>query len=79
MLNGHTFYYLVKDFGVMAKVYDESSAALEENQSIAENEELWGKTRVEMGLEAFKEVEIRSVVTGVNATITQCSKALEFG
>lgn len=39
-LNGPTFYYLVKDFGFMVKVYDESSAALEENQNIAENEEL---------------------------------------
>lgn len=66
MLSGPTFPYLIKDFWVRAEVYDENSATLEENQKIVENEELRGKTRAEMGLEDFKEVEIRSAVMGVN-------------
>lgn len=51
MMNGSTFPYLVKDFWVMAEVYNESSYALEECQKIAENEKLRGKTKAEMGLE----------------------------
>ncbi|CAL5213821.1 unnamed protein product [Lathyrus oleraceus] len=70
MMNGPTFPYMVKDFWVRAEVYDESSATLEENQKIVEKEELGGKTRAEMGLEDFKEVEITLVVMGVNVTIT---------
>lgn len=30
-----------------------------------------GKSRIEMGLEEFKEEEIRSVVMGINVTVTQ--------
>lgn len=65
MLNGPTFPYLVKKIWVRAEVYDESDVALEETQKIVENEELKGKSRVEMGLEEFKEVEIRSTLWGL--------------
>ncbi|XP_050902473.1 uncharacterized protein LOC127114014 [Lathyrus oleraceus] len=71
MLNDPTFPYLINDFWVRTKVHDESAVALKENQKITESEELKGKIRVEMGLEDFKEVEIRSTVMGVNMTITQ--------
>lgn len=50
MMNGHTFPYLVKDFWVKAEVCGESPSDLKENQKIAENEELGGKTRAEIGL-----------------------------
>lgn len=55
----------------MTEVYDESYTALEENQKIAKNRKLKGKSIVEMGLEEFKEVEMRYVVMGVNVSITQ--------
>ncbi|XP_050878186.1 uncharacterized protein LOC127082005 [Lathyrus oleraceus] len=64
MLNGPTSPYLVKDLWVKDGVYDECSVALD-------NGKLKGKSRAEMGLEEFKEVEIRYVVMGVNVTITQ--------
>lgn len=71
MLNGPTFSYLVKDLWVRAEVYIESSVALEENQNIAKNKKLKEKSRIKMGLEESKEVEIRHVIMGVNVTITQ--------
>lgn len=63
MLNSSTFPYLVKDFWVRAEVYDESFNALEKNYKITENRKLKGKSRVEMGLEEFKEMEISLRVT----------------
>lgn len=50
MLNGPTFSYLVKDFRVRAKVYDESLTAFEECQKITQNEELEGKKREGMSV-----------------------------
>lgn len=71
MMDDPTFSFLVKDLRVRVEVYDDNSAALEENQKIFRNEEIREKTRDELGLKAFKEVGIISVVMGVNVTITQ--------
>jgi len=71
MLNGPTYVELVKDFWVRAEVYDEEASMNEEIQEVINNPGLKGKTREEMGLEAFKETEIRSAVMGVPITITE--------
>ena len=60
----------LKYFWVRAEVYDEEAAKLEEIQKIAENPRLKGKTRVQMGLEEFKEIEVRSAMMGIRVTIT---------
>lgn len=70
MLNGPTFPYLIKDLWVRAKVYDKDVAVIEEIQKFAKNEKIKGKSRAEMGLSKFKEVEIRYVVIRVKVTIT---------
>jgi len=71
MLNGPTYVELVKDFWVRAEVFDEDSSISEEIQAVINDPSLKGKTREEMGLEAFKETEIRSAVMGVPITITE--------
>jgi len=71
MLNGPTYVELVKDFWVRAEVYDEEASMNEEIQAVINDPSLKGKTREEMGLEAFKETEIRSAVMGVPITITE--------
>jgi len=71
MLNGPTYVELVKDFWVRAEVYDEEALMNEEIQAVINNPGLKGKTKEEMGLETFKETEIRSAVMGVPITITE--------
>jgi len=71
MLNGPTYVELVKDFWVRVEVYDEEASMNEEIQAVISNPSLKGKTREEMGLETFKETEIRSAVMGVPITITE--------
>lgn len=71
MLNGPTFPYLVKYFQVRVEVFDEGVAAIEESQKIAENKDFKGKSRDEMGLNQFKEMEIKSVFMGVEVTTSQ--------
>jgi len=71
MLNGPTYVKLVKDFWVRAGVYDIDSAKVEELQAMARDPSLRGKTRKEMGLEPFRQTEIRSVVMGIPITITE--------
>lgn len=66
MLNGSTYPCLVKDFWVRVEVYNEGAIAFEESHKITRNEDLKGKSRVEMGLDEFKEVKIRFVVIGVD-------------
>ncbi|XP_058786331.1 uncharacterized protein LOC131660967 [Vicia villosa] len=70
MLNRATFPYLVKDFWVRAEIYDGDVAAIEEIHKVTNNRELKGKSRDEMGLPEFKEVEINYELMGVDVTIT---------
>jgi len=71
MLNGPTYVKLVKDFWVRAEVYDLEAAKAEELQAVTRDPSLRGKTRKEMGLEPFRQTEIRSVVMGIPITITE--------
>jgi len=60
MLNAPTYVKLVKDFWVRAEVYDIDAAKVEELQAVASDPSLRGKTRKEMGLEPFRQTEIKS-------------------
>lgn len=71
ILNGLAYPYLVKDLWVRAKVYDEIVTSLEERGKIVAYKTNRGKSIAKMGLKDFKEVEIKSVVMGVDVTITQ--------
>ena len=71
MLNGPTYVTLVKDFWIRAEVYDVEVALNEEDKAMIRNPSLRGKTRQEMGLESFKQTEIRSTVMGIPVTITE--------
>jgi len=71
MLNGPTYVKLVKDFWVRAEVYDVDAAKVEELQAVARDPNLRGKTRKEMGLEPFRQTEIRSSVMGIPITIIE--------
>ena len=64
MLNGPTYVTLVKDFWVRAEVYDVDAAKDEELKAVIRDPSLRGKTRQEMGLESFRQTEIRSSVMG---------------
>ena len=71
MLNGPTHVTLVKDFWVRAEVYDVEAAKEEEIKAVIRDPSLKGKTRQEMGLDSFKQTEIRSSVMGIPITITE--------
>ena len=71
MLNGPTFVMLVKDFWVRAEVYDVDAAKDEELKAVIRDPSLRGKTRQEMGLESFRQTEIRSSVMGIPITIIE--------
>ena len=71
MLNGPTYVMLVKDFWVRAEVYDVDAAKDEELRAVIKDPSLRGKTRKEMGLESFRQTEIRSTVMGIPITITE--------
>jgi len=71
MLNGPSYVKLVKDFWVRAEVYDLEAAKAEELQAVTTDPCLRGKTRKEMGLEPFRQTEIRSTVMGIPITITE--------
>jgi len=71
MLNGPTYVTLVKDFWVRAEVYDVDAAKDEELKAVIKDPSLRGKTRKEMGLESFRQTEIRSFVMGIPITITE--------
>jgi len=64
MLNGPTFVTLVKDFWVRAEIYDVDAAKDEELKAVIRDPSLKGKTRKEMGLESFRQTEIKSSVMG---------------
>jgi len=71
MLSGPTYVKLVKDFWIRAEVYDVDAAKDEELQAVIKDPSLRGKTRKEMGLESFRQTEIRSAVMGIPTTITE--------
>jgi len=71
MLNGPTYVTLVKDFWVRAEVYDLEAALDEEDKAMIRDPSLRGKTRQEMGLESFRQTEIRSTIMGIPVTITE--------
>ena len=71
IINGPTFVKLVKDFWVRAEVYDLEAAKAEELQVVSKDPSLRGKTRKEMGLEPFRQTEIRSSMMGIPITITE--------
>jgi len=71
MLNGPTYVKLVKDLWVRAEVYDVDAAKAEELQAVTRDPSLKGKTRKEMGLESFRQTEIRSAVMGIPITIIE--------
>jgi len=71
MLNGPTCEELVKDFLFRAEVYDREAAKMEELEKIKEDETMKGKTRAEMGLPEFTQVEISPAVMGIPVTITE--------
>ena len=81
MLNGPTYVKLVKDFWVRAEVYDLEAAKAEELQAVSRDPNLKGKTRKEMGLEPFRQTEIRSAVMVIPITITEevIAKACSVG
>lgn len=68
MLNRPNYPLLVKDFWVREEVFDASE---ELRLLVMKNISLKGNNREEVGLRKFEEVEIRSVVMGVNVVITQ--------
>ena len=71
MLNRPTYVTLVKDFWVRAEVYDVEAAKEEEIKAVINDPSLRGKTRHEMGLESFRQMEIRSSVMDIPITITE--------
>ena len=52
-------------------MYDLDAAKAEELQAVTREPSLKGKTRKEMGLEPFRQTEIRSAVMGIPITITE--------
>jgi len=71
MLNGPTYVTLVKDFWVRVEVYDVDAVKDEELKAMIKDPSLRGKTRNEMGLESFRQTEIRSAVMGIRITIIE--------
>ncbi|MCI49393.1 NADH-ubiquinone oxidoreductase chain [Trifolium medium] len=62
----------MKDFWPRCDIYDEHAAEIEYQLKVAEDpENNKGKSRKDLGLQEFKETEIRSGVTGFKATLTQ--------
>jgi len=52
-------------------VYDVDAAKDEELRAVIKNPSLSGKTRQKMGLESFRQTEIRSSMMGIPITITE--------
>ena len=71
MLNGFVYYDIVKNFWHKAYVFDEFSANEEVNKLVAKDKNLKGKSRVQLGLRAYKGKEIRSNLLGIDVLITQ--------
>ncbi|KAK2381188.1 hypothetical protein QL285_068815 [Trifolium repens] len=71
MLNGFVYYDIVKNFWHKAYVFDEFSANEEVNKLVAKDKNLKGKSRVQLGLRAYKGKEIRSNLLDIDVLITQ--------
>ncbi|KAK2397478.1 hypothetical protein QL285_059047 [Trifolium repens] len=71
MLNGFVYYDIVKNFWHKAYVFDEFSVNEEVNKLVAKDKNLKGKSRVQLGLRAYKGKEIRSNLLGIDVLITQ--------
>lgn len=71
MINGPTYPHLVKHLWVREEVFYELVACEELRLLVERESSLKGKSRKEVGLKKFEEVEIRSVVMGVDVIITQ--------
>ncbi|MCI06358.1 hypothetical protein A2U01_0027417, partial [Trifolium medium] len=66
---------MVKEFWMKAQVFDEVSARMEEEDMIRKDPKLKGKTRKEMGLNNFSGTVIKSVLTGLEITISRAHLA----
>ncbi|MCH93055.1 hypothetical protein A2U01_0014002 [Trifolium medium] len=75
MLNGPIYTGIVKEFWMKARVFDKVSARMEEEKAIKGNPSLAGKTRAEMGLCEFNETVIKSVLAGIEITISRAHLA----
>ncbi|MCI78324.1 60S ribosomal protein L24, partial [Trifolium medium] len=62
---------MVKEFWMKAEVFDEVSARLEEEELVRKNPNLKGKSRKEMGLKEFNGIVIKSVLAGLEITISR--------
>ncbi|MCI35963.1 hypothetical protein A2U01_0057184, partial [Trifolium medium] len=79
MLNGPIYSRLVKEFWMKVQVYDELSARLEEEALVRKDPSLQGKSREEMGLSNFNGTVIKSVLAGVEITISRAHLAKLLG
>jgi len=70
MLNGPTYLTLVRHFWVRAEIYDLKASQLEMEEKILIDPSLQGKSREEMGLEPFRQEEIRSSIMGISVVIS---------
>ncbi len=71
MLNGPTYKTLIRYFWVRASVYDKEASEEEEREKVLIDSTLARKSREEMGLEPFKQTEIRSSVMGIPVYISK--------
>ncbi|MCI08337.1 hypothetical protein A2U01_0029413, partial [Trifolium medium] len=79
MLNGPIYTRMVKEFWMKAHVYDEVSARMEEEALIRKDPSLQGKSREEMGLSKFDGTVIKSVLAGLEITISRAHLAKLLG
>ncbi|PNX81978.1 hypothetical protein L195_g038004, partial [Trifolium pratense] len=76
ILNGPVYTELVKDFWPRCEVVEKEDADREYKLKVAENPKVnKGKSRHELGLREFTEIEIRSGVSGFEVVITQTTIA----
>ncbi|MCI66979.1 NBS-containing resistance-like protein, partial [Trifolium medium] len=61
---------MVKEFWMKSFVFDDVSARMEEEHFVLKDPSLNGKSREEMGLKAFNGTVIKSVIAGLDITIT---------
>jgi len=71
MLNGPTYKTLIRHLWVRASVYDKEAFEQEEKEKVLIDPSLAGKTREEMGLEPFKDTEIRYSLMGIPVYISE--------
>ncbi|MCH86263.1 hypothetical protein A2U01_0007117 [Trifolium medium] len=79
MLNGKVYTSVIKEFWMKASVFDQAAACFEAQKMILSDPNLKGKTREEMDLKPFTEIEIRSNILGMDVCITQTHIARLLG